>query len=83
MSVCMVSGPSTRWRMPAAIRSPLWRVWCSITASVPDTVYSSDSSGRSSTAAVRGSRPRSGSSSLATSSDWRTTRSASSTGAIS
>ena len=75
MSRWVFSGPSMTWRMPEATRRPLWWVRCTITASVPDALCSSLSRGRSSTAAVRGSAPRGGSSSLATSSDCNTTRS--------
>jgi hypothetical protein len=58
-------------------------VWCTINASVPEAVCSSMSSGCSNTAAVRGSGPRSGISSLATSSDWTTTRNEASIGSTS
>lgn len=73
------SGPSIRWSMPAATRSPLYRVRCTRTAFVPSACRSSAISGASSTAAARGSPSPPGSCSLATSSDWSTIRTGPST----
>ena len=71
------AGPWTSCCIPAAMRRPLTRVLCTRMArhcpSLSAT-YSSLTSGDSSAAAVRGSRPESGSCSLATSSDWVTSR---------
>jgi hypothetical protein len=74
MSDSVLTGPSTVWRMPEATRRPLTRVRWTMTAPVPSAPNSSASSGLSRAAAVRGSGPRSGSASFATSSDCTTTR---------
>ncbi len=77
------SGPCTSWIMPAAMRRPLTRVLCTrIARDCPSLSawYCSLTSGASSAAAARGSRPASGSCSLATISDWTTSRSLPSTG---
>ena len=77
------AGPSISCSIPAAIRSPLTRVLCTRMARHWPSLSATNSSltsGDSRAAAARGSRPLSGICSLATSSDWATSRTLPSTG---
>ena len=80
---CTEGGPSIRWSMAVARRSPLVLVEWESDAPVALAAWASEHSGSSSTAATRGSPPSPGSDSLATSSDWMTTRTAPSSGSTS
>ncbi len=80
----VLSGPSMTWSMPAATRSPLCSVRCTISAAVPPREpLSSLTRGASSAAATRGSLSGGGIGSLATSSDWTTMRAGLSTASTS
>ena len=81
-AVTMPSGPSTMWSIAAAIRRPLWRVRCTSVARSSCSSWSSASSGAASAAAARGSSLFVAPGSLATSEDWTTTRSGSSSSAL-
>ncbi|MGX1273884.1 hypothetical protein RKD18_007078 [Streptomyces phaeoluteigriseus] len=74
LPVVVRSGPVTVWSAATATRSPLRRVRCTSRSRCPTATSSSGSSGDFSARAARGSASGSGRLSLATSSDWMTTR---------